>query len=286
MIGVSSYSFGSYFEKLGAKGIMAKAKEIGFEAFEFAEFGNDDKAVLMEKAKEYKDAAQEVGITVNMVAAGADMTNYCGGAKTLEEEIERIKGRVDFAEALGVTKMRHDIGWNYNGGSSLKNFFEGLPVFAKACLEITKYAEQKGIKTMFENHGFFVQGADRVMTLLEEVNHPNFGLLLDMGNFLCADDNHFNSVKVLAKYAFHCHAKDFFAKPYNSTDVNEEEYFRTTGGTFLAGSGLGEGIVNPKRCMEILKDMGYNGDISLEYEGSEDNLSGIAKGFKVLKENW
>ena len=129
--------------------------------------------------------------------------------KCIEDEIERIKRKIDVAKVLGLDKMRHDIAWDYKGGTSLKLFFEVLPVCANAAREITKYAEQQGIKTMFENHGFFVQKADRVEALLETVNHPNFGLLLDMGNFVCADDNNLNSVKKLAKYAFTATQKIF-----------------------------------------------------------------------------
>lgn len=284
MIGVSSYSFGELLQELGAKGIMEEAKKIGFEAIEFSELGveGDQKADL-ELAKKYKDYAGEVGLVINNFATGADMTHYCKGAKSLPEEIERLKRRVDVAEALGVNKMRHDIAWEYNGNRTLKSFFEALPIYAEACREITKYAEQKGIKTMFENHGFFVQNADRVMTLLEEVNHPNFGLLLDMGNFVCADDNNLNSCKILAKYAFHCHAKDFYSKPYTCPD--EDGWFRTSGGTLLQGCALGEGFINPARCIEILKDMGYKGDFSLEYEGCGDRIENITKGYKLLKAN-
>ncbi|MBQ7257160.1 MAG: sugar phosphate isomerase/epimerase [Abditibacteriota bacterium] len=282
MIGVSSYSFGHYFKDLGVKGIMEKAKEIGYEAFEFAELGvESDQKDQVELAKKYRDYAGEAGLVINNLATGADLVNYRGSATTLEEEIERIKGRVDVAEALGSKKMRHDIAWAYKDSRSLKAFFEILPSLAYACREVTKYAEQKGIKTMFENHGFFVQNADRVITLLEEVNYPNFGLLLDMGNFICADDNNLNSVKICAKYAFHVHAKDFIVANYENPD--REGWFRSSGGTLLQGCALGEGVINPQRCIEILKHEGYNGDFSLEYEGPGDNIEGIKKGYALMK---
>ncbi|MBQ0106272.1 MAG: sugar phosphate isomerase/epimerase [Armatimonadetes bacterium] len=285
MIGVSSYSFGHYLSDLGVKETIRRAKEMGFDAIEFAELAiQGTKEELIEEAKKYRDWAEEIGIIINNYATVGDMTHYFGGATTIEEEIKRLQDRVDVAEALGCDKMRHDIAWEYNGGRSLINFFEALPIYANAAREITKYAQQKGIKTMFENHGFFVQKADRVEALLETVNHPNFGLLLDMGNFVCADDNNLNSVKKLAKYAFHCHAKDFYMKDY--TEPDEEGWFRSDGGTLLQGCALEEGKIRPVKCMEILKDCGYKGDLSLEYEGDGDNLEGIAKGYKILRENW
>ena len=285
MIGVSSYSFGDYFEKLGAKGIMEKAKEIGFNAIEFAELGvKGDKNFLIDTAKKYKEYAEEAGIEIINFATAGDMSEFVLGGNCIEDEINRLQGMVDVAEALGVDKMRHDIAWGVKNCFDLKVFYAELPKYVMACREITKYAEQKGIKTMFENHGHFVQQTERVQCILEEVNHPNFGLLLDMGNFICADQNHFNSVKTLAKYAFHVHAKDFYIKPYNCPD--EEGFVRTLGGNLRQGCALGEGQINPAKCIEIIKDMGYKGNIALEYEGRGDKIEGIRKGFTVLKENW
>lgn len=286
MIGVSSYSFGELLKEWGLRKTMEFVKDTGFDCMEFSGFPLDgEKEELIEKAKEIRDLAEEVGIKLNNYANSADLVGYLKGATSLEEEIQRIKDRVDVAVVLGVDKIRHDVAWQWtNGGRSLIDFWEGLPLFAKACREITEYAQQKGIKTMFENHGFFVQKADRCEALLETVNHPNFGLLLDMGNFICADDNHFNSVRKLAKYAFHCHAKDFYTQDYTCPD--QDGWFRSDGGTLLQGCALGEGVINPVKCIAILKDSGYKGDLSLEYEGKGDRAEGIRKGYKVLRENY
>lgn len=54
---------------------------------------------------------------------------------------------------------------------------------------MTEYAEQKGVKTCIENHGFFAQDAERVEKLINAVGHPNFGALVDIGNFACADED-------------------------------------------------------------------------------------------------
>ena len=41
---------------------------------------------------------------------------------------------------------------------------------------------------------------------------PNYGWLVDMGNFLCADDLPVHAVPIAAPYAFHVHVKDFLYK--------------------------------------------------------------------------
>ena len=264
---------------------MQKAKEIGFDAIEFSGLGvKGDLDLQINTAKQYREFSEEVNIPIINFATPGDMSEFVLGGNCIEDEIKRLQGMVDVAEALGVDRMRHDIAWGVKNRFDLKTFWEEFPKYVYACREITKYAEQEGIKTMFENHGHFVQQMDRVQALLEEVDHPNFGLLLDMGNFICADQNHFVAVKTLAKYAFHVHAKDFRLRAYDNPD--EEGWTRTLGGNQRWSCALGEGDIDPVKCMGIIKEMGYSGNVSLEYEGREDKIEGIKKGYKVLKENW
>ena len=41
--------------------------------------------------------------------------------------------------------------------------------------------------------------------------------------------------------------------------------------------------MNVEKCLQILKRVGYDGYCSIEFEGSEDCIEGIAKGFENLK---
>ncbi len=62
-----------------------------------------------------------------------------------------------------------------------------FPIIAKNAREISDYAASKGIRTCSENHSFVGQDNDRLEALLNAVDHENYGLLVDMGNFVCAD---------------------------------------------------------------------------------------------------
>lgn len=54
--------------------------------------------------------------------------------------------------------------------------------------QVADYAQSLGIRTCTENHGRIMQDSDRVEYLIRAVDHPNYGWLVDMGNFLCADE--------------------------------------------------------------------------------------------------
>lgn len=276
---VSSYSYGGYAseEKLGMLGIIDHAKSVGFDGIEFVEgaWQNDPRRV-----SEMREHCEKVGITPVAYLTGADFLN--NGSADGKEEIARLKGLVDMAATLGVSLMRHDV----TGGIRTRKYGIGyddvLPVLAERIREVTEYAAEKGIRTMTENHGFFSQDANRVEKLINAVGHPNFGALVDMGNFLCADENPNISVGIMAPYAFHVHAKDFFVK--SGLEPNPGDgWFRSRGGNYLRGAIIGHGDARVAQSIGTMVRSGYDGYITIEFEGMEDNLRGIELGYKNLK---
>lgn len=128
---------------------------------------------------------------------------------------------------------------------------------------------------MTENHGTFVQESARVEALIEAVDHPNFGALVDMGNFMCADEAPEKAVGVMAPLAFHVHAKDFLYKPCTARNPGKG-WFGTRGGAFLRGTVIGHGVVPVEACLCILKNAGYDGTVAIEFEGMEPCEEAIA----------
>ncbi|MBR4748526.1 MAG: sugar phosphate isomerase/epimerase [Abditibacteriota bacterium] len=279
--GVSSYSFGPYFQKYSKKELAAKARAIGFEAIEFAGLGiAGDRQQLLDEAAEWKAVCAGEGLEISAYCIGADLLNPRGGS--LQGEVKALCDELDIAKALGVGKMRHDI----TGGAgdlSLMHFFRVLPTLVEGVREVTGYAKSLGIKTMFENHGYFMQNSERCRALIEEVADPNFGALIDIGNFSCADDNNAVAVKRMLPYVFHVHAKDFYLKPFYE-EGSYEGWFASSNGTHICGAVLGEGDVPVKAIFDLIKAAGYDGAVSLEYEGLEDHIEGVTRGCKNLRE--
>ena len=127
---------------------------------------------------------------------------------------------------------------------------------------------------MVENHGFFCQDSERVEKLINGVAHPNFGWLVDMGNFLCADEPPATAVGRAMPYAFHVHAKDFHVQSGAGTDPGEG-WFQSRGGNYLRGAVIGHGDVPVMQCLRIMKNAGYDGVLSIEFEGIEDPIRGM-----------
>lgn len=276
---VSSYSFGGYIndDKLGIFGVIEKVKEFGFDGIEFSEGGwmNDPDTV-----KKIKEKCEALGLPIVSLCVGADFTNGSGG--DLGAEIERVKKLVDIAAALGAERMRHDVSSGIRGRQYSIGYDDALPRIAEGCREVSKYAETKGVITMTENHGYFSQDANRVEKLINTVAYPNFGALVDIGNFMCADEDPTLSVGIMARYAKHVHAKDFHLKSGNEINPGAG-YFGTRAGNYLKGTIIGHGDAKVFQSIRALKNSGYDGYVSIEFEGMEDNLTAIKIGLENLK---
>jgi len=179
--------------------------------------------------------------------------------------------------------MRHDATQGFKVEYlGTKVFQDALPILIKGCRAVTEFAAELGIKTMVENHGFFCQDSERLEMLVTGVNHENFGVLVDMGNFLCVDEDPAEAVGRLVPYMVHLHAKDFHTKPGTAPNPGLG-WFCSRGGNFLRGSIIGHGDVPVVQCMNIIKRSSYDGNVSIEFEGMEDTLRGISVGLENLK---
>ncbi len=277
---VSSYSYSALTSK-GAyteKQLIGLAKEMGFDGIEFAEIHEPEGKTKLAYAEELRKEAEKHEI---------EIVAYCIGANLIydtEKEIERLKGEVDVCAALGAPVMRHDATGGYNGEDKKKGlgFNNALPAIIEGYRAVTEYAATKGVRTCIENHGFFAQDSARVEAIINGVNHENFGALVDIGNFMCADENPAVAVGNVAPYAVHVHAKDFHLKK-GTEFIPSDGFFMTRGGNFLRGAIIGHGSVPVVQCLRILKNAGYNGYVTVEFEGMEDAEKGIKYGLNTLK---
>jgi sugar phosphate isomerase/epimerase len=277
-ISVSSYSFNQYHKagKLDMISTLEKAHEMGFEAIEFIDLPGETHEQRCELAKKLRARADELSMDINAYTVRADL--YRGSEEADKLEVESIKQKLDVAALLGAKVLRHDACWSIPKDKGVRSFDAMLPTIAKNTREITEYAKTLGIKTCVENHGFIAQDSDRMERLFNAVDHENFGLLVDMGNFVCVDEDNVTAVSRVAPYAVHAHAKDMY-----KSKTGGEGFGQTRGCNYFKGAVLGEGDVDVARCVAILKKAGYDGYLSIEFEGSEDCIEGIAKGFAYLK---
>lgn len=238
--------------------------------FGFTLLGND------ELTEAFVKRASERGLEISHYSILADLIKY--NPDEYRAEVERVKSHIEVARKLGVKRMRHDVSAfaRPSGMNGIVNFEKDLPLMVEACREIADYAAKYDIITTVENHGFYVNGSDRVQRLLHEVDRKNFRSTLDVGNFMCMDESPLMGTSKNLNYAEILHFKDFYLRPSNRDPGDTTQFnclgswFRTVGGDYLRGAIIAQGDIDMWSLAEIIKSSGFDGFVTVEFEGMED----------------
>lgn len=280
-LGVSSYSLYQAMaaNDMSIQDVIAWVADIGAQHIEIVPIGFDFNS-NPELEDQIREKAAEVGIAISNYAIGANFITDTEEA--YEAEIQRVISEVDRVHRLGAKLMRHDVASRTD--TSIARFNKDLARIAHACQRIADHAIQYDITTSVENHGYYIQASDRVQALIHAVDRPNFKTTLDVGNFVCVDENPISAVKNNINYASMVHIKDFYIRP--SYRNPGEGWFKSAGGEFLRGAIAGQGDLNLYEILRIVKQSGYDNYMSIEYEGMEECRKGTQIAFDNVNRIW
>ncbi|MEG2004184.1 MAG: sugar phosphate isomerase/epimerase family protein [Clostridia bacterium] len=156
-----------------------------------------------------------------------------------------------------------------------------------ACKELGDYAEKIGVTFAIETGP---EKAETLAAFIADVGSKGIGVNLDPANLvMVTDDDPVKAVYTLGKYIVHTHAKDgimiqkteprkiytFFAEG-GIEDLRMEDYFKELP--------LGEGKVDFDAYLAALRDVGYNGFLTIERECGADPAKDIKKAVDFLKQ--
>jgi len=238
------------------------AKEKGLysiEPFPAAEFKTPD----VEAAKRLKEYADEKGIKICCFSMGVTIV---GDGK--REQIENLKKYAKVTAALGSPYLHHTILLSINHSYKAVPFKELLAEGVESIREVYDYAEQVGVKTVYEDQGYFFNGCERFEALLNEVNR-DIGVNADLGNIYFVGEKAEDFVGRFAAFIKHVHIKDYLFKSGDKLFPGEE-WYKTRSGDYLRGTIAGHGIVDFGKVFKILNSVNYNGCYCVEYDGIED----------------
>ena len=286
-LGISSYSLVGRLHdgSMDVVDLIDWSVEQGCDQIEFAPIGyeltGNDELVNRIRAR-----LDETGLEVSSYSIGADFSVDDDAAR--EAEFERVCGEIDIAARLGSRFMRHDIvSWSADPQeTSAANFDRILPRLVDACRRTARYAAERGVGILVENHGMIMNGAERLVRLATAVDDENFGLLTDIGNLWCVDDDPLVTVREMLPFTHHFHCKDFYRRPAATEAPGPHGWFRSRGGYWLRGAIFAQGDLDVANILRQVRAFGYDGDVSLEFEGMEDTERGAADGLANIRRLW
>ena len=279
--GISTHSLHQALRsgELDPAAVIAFIAEIGAEHVEICAIGPmtpQDTAAAASLAS----VASDHGLTISSYTVGGNFL----ATDNLQDEIDRLKAEVDKGAAMGVTRMRHDCAWRPMEACIDAAFEQDLPVLIEGCRAVALYAAEVGITTSVENHGYHVQRSDRVLRLVAGVGLDNYRITIDIGNFLCVDEDPLAAVQACLPLASMVHVKDFLIR--DAAPHLDKGWFATPGNRRLYGSVFGFGDIKLAPILAAIATSGYDDCISLEYEGKEPCQDAVRRGLDNLKSLW
>lgn len=225
----------------------AQQQAEGVELLDF--FWTDRDAEIPMVKKRIRDAGLELAV----YSIGNDF--FQPDAEERARQVKAMLEAVDVANELEVGLIRVFSG-NAKQGYSLE---DGLGWIVDGLVQGAQYAERHGVTLALENHGLMAGRSDQVRQIIDTVGFPSLRANLDTGNFLLVNQSPTDAARSLADVVALVHLKDF--RKAGPDDV--EHVYRGLDGEGYTGTVVGEGQVDLPVIVNILKEAGYDGWLSL-----------------------
>ena len=269
------------FKQTHEEGIK-KAAELGLDGVQiYATTGEFSPVLSTAKKEEYKALIKGKGLVVSALCG--DMGGY--GFEIAEDNAERVektKRIIDLAVEFGATVVTTHIGVIPDEKTHPR-----YEVMLSALTECGLYAKERGVTLAIET------GPEKAKTLLAFLQDTKggVGVNMDPANFtMVTGQDAVEAVYLLKDYIVHTHAKDGVMLDKNQIPAEVYHAFAVGGVDALnACKGfqevpLGEGAVDWKCYLQALKDIGYDGFLTIERECGEDPAADIVAAVGFLKE--
>ena len=256
------------------------ASALGLQGVQiYATTGEFSPALSQEEKTKYKNALKEKGLVVSALCG--DMGGY--GFEREEDNAERIektKAIVDLAVEFGANVVTTHIGVIPDNKSNPR-----YGVMLKALTECGLYAKEKGVTLAIET------GPEKAKTLLAFLQDTKggVGVNLDPANFtMVTGQDAVEAVYLLKDYIVHTHAKDGIMLDKNQDPTAVYHAFAVGGVDALnACEGfkevpLGDGEVDWANYIKALKEIGFDGFLTIERECGDDPVADIKKAVSFL----
>ncbi len=272
-IGVSSYSFWQFNgpkEDYSMSYCIDQAARMGFDGIEFllVQMVSEEHAHLQNLKRQALHAGLDIyGFSTHQGYVSPEPTKR-------QENIDKTIHQLELAYALGIPTMRLNTGrWgtskNFDTLMANKGIEPTLPGYTDddgfkwvidaitACLPT---AEKCGVVMGLENHWGLGRTAAGVRRIVEAIDSPWLKMTADTGNFL---EDQYTQFEDMAPDTVLVQAKTYFG-----------------GGKWYTLD------IDYARIGSIMRQVGYKGFISLEFEGKEDPLTAVPKSLELLREHF
>lgn len=275
-LGIATYSYWHFrTDRVPIETVIEKSADLGVEGVDILHRQMDiaEKAPLDDAGRSYLRKLKRHAFRngVSLINLSIHQNFVSPEAEVRQQQVDHTLKCIEIAYELGIPCIRLNSGrWN-----TIKDFDELMkhrgeePVLEgykdddgfKWCIECTEKclakAEECGVMLALENHWGLSRTPAGQLRIINAINSPWLGGLMDTGNFL---ENPYNKLTAVAPKTVYVQAKTYYG-----------------GGEWYTLD------LDYKRIARILADSGYTGFVSLEYEGKEDPDKAVPKSIALLR---
>ncbi|MEE3195974.1 MAG: sugar phosphate isomerase/epimerase family protein [Candidatus Neomarinimicrobiota bacterium] len=268
---IATYSYWHFREpKVTVQQVIDHASNLGVDGVDVLHVQMDNESP--EYIRSLRDRAQDKNIELICLSIHQDFVDP--DKEKRNKNIDHTKNCIDIAHDLGISYIRLNSGrWNtidsFDDLMANKGVEPILPGFTEDdgfqwCIDsINKclpHAEQAGVVLALENHWGLTRTPEGLLRIVNSIDSPWLGVLMDTGNFL---EDPYEKLEEIAPQTVFVQAKTYYG-----------------GGEWYTLD------LDYPRIAEILNKVEYKGYISLEFEGKEDANTGVPKSIDLLKKSF
>lgn len=254
---------------IGADGVQIGARFLTNKKDELA--GNPVSESRVVSVKEAKKMLSDVGIAVSAVCGdfGCDMY-YTKNRDYIDLE----KRLLDMAFELGTNIVTTHIGVVPETEDCVQ--YESMH---EVCYELAEYANSMGGHFAVETGP---EKAELLKKFLDNLGSKGVAVNLDPANLvMCAGDDPVSAVHTLGDYIVHTHAKDGIQlTPFDTKALYSPRYYglkRANGNSLFREVPLGEGGVKWNEYIAALREVGFDGFLTIERECGDTPAKDISE---------
>jgi len=256
-------------QKWTADRLAEEVAKLGIEGIDYhTRFVGD----LPDAAEQILAAVKKHKLTLSGLSFSNDFNQ--DGKDAFRRQVEQVKAWIQLA-----AKLKAPVSRIFGGalpraarleakarGAAMQRVMDGLG-------EVVAEAEKHGVVLALENHGGLPATADEQIEAIRAIDSPSLKATIDVGNYMMVgEEGHVSTAKVVP-YAAYVHFKDNKKVPTDETPW----------GWKVGAATLGDGAVDLAACYRALRDGGYDGYIAIEYEGTEDEATGVPRSVQAVR---
>lgn len=270
-IGVSTYSFWRFDgpkEDYPIDSCIEQAADMGFDGVEILHIQMQSEE--NDRLQYLKRRAIELGM--DLMGFSTHQGFVSPDPAVRQENVDLTKHQIDLASAMGIPTMRINTGrWgtsesfdalmaNRGIEPPIEGYTDedGFEWVIEAIGSLIDHAAEKGVVLGLENHWGLGRTPEGVLRIVEAIDSPWLQVTLDTGNFL---EDPYDDLEMLAPYTVLLQAKTYYG-----------------GGTWYTLD------LDYDRIAGIMRDAGFRGYVSLEFEGKESPDTAIPKSLSLLRD--